>query len=879
MTRTRMAIVAALLLMFAIDRSAVKTNAAPRRPASAAGHARPVMYRPAPATASAATYTLMDDGVPTSSTYSLSYAVAFNNTGQIAGEAFFNEVLPPYGVLCVLFDGKKYRELSSSANITSCYVDGMNDQDAVSGALDVAGYASTTFSFGNSYPYAYYGDPKAVYSTIVPRTGSIRTTVFPEDQSYLVGVNNAGTAVGLGVYRPRTGFATLDPPFVTKAGSALNVVQPTCSTVRLGCAGFPAFGSGQPQGCGFGGCQITSDGKLFLIDLFTGSYELVSPDGTTQDIELGADVVPNIYDIGAPSINGAGQILYTSQTVVAGVLKLAPRIYQLGGAVVTVPPIAGKSCTQYIPLSFSNTGEVLGVAYDCGTDNTYFTYDTVHGTQDLTPALPTSGFFTLSPIGVNDKGQILVDFELSSGGAVHWGVLSPPRVSARGQAGKRNVTTASRAKTVAFLPPVSRASTRRFPTVILPSPKRSRASRNSELRLFGPASPPLHLRKRSVLAPAPAYSIVDYGAPAQASYSLGNPVAFNNTGQVVGTATDLPYTQSSTCILFDGSRFRNISSSPTVDNCNPMSIDDKSASTGNVVVVGNVVSAFSYGSGVYEPGQDTVDVKAFVSRIVPATGTVNTTIFAANDISDLTSVNASGLAIGVGAYALSQNFSAPAFYVAPGMNSLHVLQPSCTTQTATCDGYNQQIPCAFGACSLTDDGTIFLNNVIIAPDGTAQPFKLPDFDPYRPIINNAKQLLYRDIPRGFARPSVPIYYSQVRLYQIGTGQETKIPKITGNTCDGYVPLSFNNAGTVIGLVGQCPATTPDTYFIYDAINGTRDLMALLPSGDGAIVPIGINDNGQILISLTQSDGTIHWGILAPTVANGGRRTNSHARLH
>jgi hypothetical protein len=141
--------------------------------------------------------------------------------------------------------------------------------------------------------------------------------------------------------------------------------------------------------------------------------------------------------------------------------------------------------------------------------------------------------------------------------------------------------------------------------------------------------------------------------------------------------------------------------------------------------------------------------------------------------------------------------------------------------------------------------------------------------------------LYQDLPKDDARPSSVIYYSDIRLYEIATGLETKIPKLAGNTCNDYVPLSLNKAGTVIGYAGDCPTTAEQTYFIYDATNGTRDLMAELPSGDASVLPVGINDNGQILIGITLGNGSIDWGILQPlTVASGHRRATARTEhLH
>jgi hypothetical protein len=881
MIRKRLAIAGALVAsLFVIPLEAgagrdgaSKPSAAKRLQPVAAREARSISLRARLASPGVPTYMLVDVGSPTSSTYGLSDPVALNNNGQIAGNAHYFASADYYGP-CIIFDGKKYRELTPSANIVNCTVNGMSAENVASGAVHVAANATTVFSSSGG---GYYGDEKAVLSTLVPSSGSIATTVFPNDESFITGVNDAGTAVGVGVYQPITGFATSNSPFITTAGkSALSVLQPSCTIVRLGCAGFPTFTSSVANSCGFGGCNITADGTLFLIDLFTGSFELVKPDGTTQDIALDADVLQTTgYGIGAPIINDANQILYAVASIVAGATVIAPQIYQIGvGPIVTVPPIKGNSCLQYIPLSFNNVGEVVGIAYSCVANNpTYFTYDPANGTRDLSSELPTSGFYSLQPEAVNDNGQILVGFETTNGGPVHWGLLDPMTAAAATHGTIGRISARARRTARLRTTHLEATSENVLATASLPRPgiANDRPQRNAPLASKHP--PPLHLRPRAALASAPSYSILDYGSPSRASYTAGEPVAFNNTGQIVGAATDVPYIQSSTCILFDGVRFRNITAATSVVNCQPMSINDLNLTTGALEVVGTVVSAFSFGSPGFDNGTFYADYKAFVSKIAPKANAVDTIIFAANDDSDLTGINAAGSAVGVGVNALDvpDDGTGGLFHLAPGSHTIAPLKTSCTTVASACDGYLLQEPCAFGGCNITADGTIYLNFEIVSPDGTARPFKLPDYEPYRPIINSAGELLYQDIPKDDARPATPIYYSDVRLYSIATGLETKIPKLPGNTCDNYEPLSFNRAGTIIGYVGDCPTGTEPTYFIYDATNGTRDLIAMLPSGNAAIAPIGINDNGQILIGITLGDGSIDWGILQPSATANGRR--------
>jgi hypothetical protein len=589
--------------------------------AHAARAARPIYPRAKRPAGAIARYTLVDDGAPGSAaTYALGNAVAFNDAGQIAGNGYApNPLVTTVEITagpCVFFDGKKYRDLTPSANVASCVVNGINNESAT-GAVDIVAFGTTLESSPNA---GTYGDFKSIYSTVYPRTGAIRTTVYPNDQSFLSGVNDSGSAVGASVYTPLGGFATPVAPLLAAEGtSSLAELQPGCTTLHQGCAAFQYYEGGVPISCGFGGCLITSDGTVFLPDLFTGEYETIAPNGTTQDIALAADVDTSpIYEFGYPIINNAKQLLYTVQTIVSGVTKLAPQVYQIGvGPVLTVPPIAGSTCTQYVPISFNNTGDVFGQTWQCSNsaDYTYFVYDPATGTHDLSNELPASGYVSLTPRAVNDNGQILVDFQTVGAGPTHWGLLDP---TASAKAARRAYRLSARGRAHVKALPASGPQPRAAARFISAADVRARAPVRhgrpaSTLRADAgvPQPRPIHLRE-SRSATAPAYAIVDYGAPAATDYALQNPVAFNNTGQIVGTASDIPYRNNTTCIVYDGGRFRDISASNTIVDCSPYSINDRT-STSVLEVVGQVTSAFSFGSPCCTPA----DGKAFTWKIAP----------------------------------------------------------------------------------------------------------------------------------------------------------------------------------------------------------------------------------------------------------------------
>ncbi len=371
--------------------------------------------------------------------------------------------------------------------------------------------------------------------------------------------------------------------------------------------------------------------------------------------------------------------------------------------------------------------------------------------------------------------------------------------------------------------------------------------------------PPLSLRGRRPAASGPVYTIVDDGAPSSSTYALQNPVAFNDTGQIVGVATDAVKGNHYTCEFFDGSRYRNISSSSSITDCNPYAMNDANPASGSIDVAGAVVSTYSYAS----------QTKAFYSTITPGLEAVGTTVFGANDSSYLTGVNAAGAAIGLGYYRPVTGFAStyPAFFLASGTLALQLLQPACTTAAPGC-GIVTNVACAFGGCSIAADGSLLLLDVasqtyeILAPSGAV---RYPNLGPSAnlngaPIMNDSGQLLY-----ATASTAGNVTTIVTKIYSVATGASTVVPPIAGNSCTEYVPTSFNNVGQVLGYTTNCPRSDGG-FFVYDAANGTQDLLEDLPTGSVSVDPVGINDRGQILVQLAQPSAVSHWGILQPSAS-------------
>jgi len=811
--------------------SSLAAHATPVRTATrAALRAHIALSKPQPMHVRAAvlgsmpTYTVVDHGAPASPSSVLYNSVAFNNTGQIVG---FGSDDAAGAAACFLFDGSVYRDISTLPSITFCNPNAISEANATSGAFDVVGYVNTQYSNTSGYGTAY-GDYKALYLTATPKSNVVRTAVFTNDQSSFVGVNAAGTALGTGDYYPLASFASTTPPFVvTPEKGSLSLLQPACTTIKLGC-GDVATQYGDEAPCGFGGCLIAADGTLLLYDLFSGSYEVVAPNGTTRDIALDANLD------GVPIMNNAKQIAYAAETVVAGTTVVQTRLFSVGaGTVATVPSLKGMNCGQYVPVSLNNKGRILGYASGCDSNYgfAYFTFDAATGTQELPSALP-GNYFSFFPHAINDKNQILVDLELTSGGASHWGYLQPAAAAASSRVRASAPATA--------LVVAARNSTKVSMREAFVRPELASLHNRAHPRLTPRTGRPIDLRTLLPRASAPTYTLVDYGAPAATEYTLGSPLAFNNNGQILGAAADVPYRENSACLLFDGLTFRNLGPSSVVD-CSPLALSDENPLTGTVNVVG-------YSTSAYDAPWD---AKAFFAVASPKSGAISTRRFAANDDSLLAGVNAMGAAIGVGAFAPTSNAQPQPFELAPGENAL-VLLPSCVTAN-TC-GFILTRPCAFGGCDITADGTLFLDGVLISPGGTKHVVPL-DSNAYGPIINNNGQILYAD-------------GANTELYTLATGRATKIPQIPGQGGD-YEPLSFNNAGHVLGRI-HYDSNRADSYYVYDATNGTRFLSAELPSANALLLPVGINDQDQILVELTLPSGVNHWGILRPPAATSSR---------
>jgi hypothetical protein len=385
----------------------------------------------------------------------------------------------------------------------------------------------------------------------------------------------------------------------------------------------------------------------------------------------------------------------------------------------------------------------------------------------------------------------------------------------------------------------------------------------------------------SAAAASFGYTIHSIGAPP--GYDSSSPSSFNNTGQIFGQAVHYLANGGSTqdCVAWSANVFRRIPLPPTSISCVANGIDDANPATGEYEVVGSATESFA------------ADPHAFVAIAGP-TGFKRATVYYAYAPSTMVGVNATQISAAAAeadrdtAYdaqgLLYSTTTGAAGSLAPlqplpsGVGpALHVLAPT------------YELPCPFGGCAINDRSEILGFDFYTINDGAAtvalytvgEPSSLvhlpladsvgydggpdvPSADSFPVAFNDLDQLLYLDAT--LEAPAV---------YDADTGVRTIVP-VSGPGCGPPVPLSLNNLGEVLGTFAYC--ATP-IYYTWDPVRGTQYLSAQIPANAYTIYPLGVNDNGQILVKLTTSASVTTWGTLDPVVPTGARarRRKSAAR--
>jgi hypothetical protein len=215
------------------------------------------------------------------------------------------------------------------------------------------------------------------------------------------------------------------------------------------------------------------------------------------------------------------------------------------------------------------------------------------------------------------------------------------------------------------------------------------------------------------------------------------------------------------------------------------------------------------------------------------------------------------------------------------------LQAGCTSGAAGCLEtlnfiYNHKlngepaVQCPFGGCTITDGGTVLgfdavANAYALYTGGAAnvsQDLPLPFLRSYVVSINDARQVLYFSPSSPGVVPSV---------YDVAAGTSVGVPPVAGTSCANYYPISMSDTEEVLGYTSRCSGR--DFYWIWDPVNGTRNVNAALPESAYTVTPLGVNDNGQILVSLLPATGPAHWGTLDPPQSPATRRARPKGVTH
>lgn len=371
--------------------------------------------------------------------------------------------------------------------------------------------------------------------------------------------------------------------------------------------------------------------------------------------------------------------------------------------------------------------------------------------------------------------------------------------------------------------------------------------------------PPLRSWGHGHLSAAQMYTITDVGAPPNGPYFgfVPLPAAFNNSGQIIANALRSGPSltlSTNTCILYNGGAFIDLTLNTPQTSCQAMSMSSAD-STGTIRIAG-------FGSNAYDGG-------ALIETYGTTSKAANVVIYGTHQPSMLYGVNFYGEAVGTAYYAPLGGFISPAIFVAPaGGDTLVLGQPQCTTQLLHCGTMQQldNVACPFGGCWIDDSGTILAIDALTKKlmtysyqrPGSGNDLPLIANSPYGAWdLNDAGQILYQGPTPG------------VDVYSMPTGTLTQLPQPAGCTASDLSndsPVSINNRGEVLGF-DSCGAG-PVVYWTWTAQAGTQNLNDQIPASApySLIRPIGVNDNGQILVTLYTQSGAIHWGTLDPPIA-------------
>jgi hypothetical protein len=351
-------------------------------------------------------YTIADVGAPSpSNVVVLEQPASFNNTGQIVGYAYNYQNGTSN---CMAYTGSKWLRLNAFS-FRYCTPQSITNANPSTGTYEIVGYGDPQNSV----------EQNAFTATVVKSVAHF-ADFTGHAPSALYGVNNSGAAVGYSYYNPPKGFFESDPPFVESNGK-FAPLQPQCTTNQPLCM-QDVESSWWDGDCAFGGCSINDAGVVLGYGNNGSSYGY---EIYTVGQPSSGEILPMSYDVSyVAGINDANQIAYSQYTYSGD--TWSAWIYQVGASAPTsLGTIPGDSCSYEYVMGQNNNGQVLGYSGGCQNESyTYWTWDPVNGMVDLDAEIGQNSYSSITPYGINDNGQILVELETSTG-HTHWGTLDP----------------------------------------------------------------------------------------------------------------------------------------------------------------------------------------------------------------------------------------------------------------------------------------------------------------------------------------------------------------------------------------------------------------------------------------------------------------------
>ncbi len=388
---------------------------------------------PRAASLAQAAYTIHDIGAPNG--YDFSYPSGFNNTGQIFGQV--GTYLPNGGssLDCYSWSGSVFRRLPLPAPASynaDCTANGMDDANAA-GDYEIVGVAREEFA-----------EDRHAFAAIAGPTGFKRLAIYSAyGPSSMAGVNASEVSAAAAAFDRDTAYDVRGLLYYTASGASASLTQlqalPSATSTP-----FHALVPTYPSPCPFGGCAINDRGELLGYDWLTlynneatvalgtvgepaSLLHLPLQDAVYAQPSSSVDTPAATYPV---AFNNQNQLLYLEATV------NAPAVYDIDTGKNTIISASAPGCTNPVPLSMNNRAEVLGTFLNCTTP-VYFTWDRATGTHYLNAEIPSSAF-TVFPLGVNDRGQILVKL-MSASSVTYWGTLDPVASSAGKASNGRHV--------------------------------------------------------------------------------------------------------------------------------------------------------------------------------------------------------------------------------------------------------------------------------------------------------------------------------------------------------------------------------------------------------------------------------------------------------